>query len=132
VHTQGFARADLPPRLPVRLPAGGGVRTCLPGDEPQAHDRHLRLDFLHADRLPRPARDAGSDHADGHLAASDEKALYAGEPFRLRSSCVVLALCRRRLARPLHIRLLDVGRQEGAYSRTAIRMIAMPPRELIT
>ena len=37
--------------------------------QPDARLGHLRLDVLHADRLPRPARDARRDHADGDLAA---------------------------------------------------------------
>ena len=48
---------------------GARVRRSLHGAGPAARHRHLRLDLLHADRLPRPARDDRRDHADGHLAA---------------------------------------------------------------
>ena len=40
------------PRLP-----GLRVRPCLLGAQPQAHDRRLRRDVLHADRLSRLSRD---------------------------------------------------------------------------
>ena len=45
--------------------------------QPAARHRHLRLDVLHADRLPRPARDDRRDHADDHLAARAAGPLHA-------------------------------------------------------
>jgi cytochrome c oxidase subunit 3 len=68
----------------------------------------LRLDVLHAHRLPRPARDGGRDHAHGHLAAGVARALHRHPAFRLRGGRLVLALRRRGVARPVHLCLLAV------------------------
>ncbi len=66
---QSQAAADLPrthghPRLRVpRLP-GARVHRGVYEAQPHARQRRLRLDVLHADRLPRSACDARRDHAD--------------------------------------------------------------------
>ena len=73
-----------------------------------ARHRHLRLDVLHAHRLPRFPRDAGRHHAGVHLAADPEGTLHAGTPFRLRSRGLVLALRRRGLVGPVHLRVLGL------------------------
>ena len=52
-----FLAADLPARLHLPRRAGEGVRPRLPRARPAARHRHLRLHVLHADGLPRPARD---------------------------------------------------------------------------
>ncbi len=84
----------------------------------QPLDGHLRFDVLHADRLPRPARDDRRHHADGDLAARDEGSLHPAASLRVRSRGLVLALRRRGVARPLHLRLLDLieSRPHGATS----------------
>ena len=76
--------------------------------------RHLRLDVLHAHRLPRPARDHRRDHADGDLAARAARPLHPQAPLRLRGGGLVLALRRRGVARPVHLRVLAVAhRRQG-------------------
>ena len=60
------------PRLP-----GARIHRGLHAAEPHARQRRLRLDVLHADRLPRPARDARRDHADGDLDPLREGPLHA-------------------------------------------------------
>ena len=69
--------SDVHARLRVRLPAGRRVRSRLPGPEPEADVRHLRLDVLHADRLPRHARDHRRHHADDHLLPRAQRPLHA-------------------------------------------------------
>ena len=65
------------PRLPgVRVPPR--VHRA----EPEALDRRLRLDVLHADRLPRPARDDRRDHADGDARPRAQGPLRRRAPFR--------------------------------------------------
>ena len=54
-------------RAGLHLPGLPGVRVPprLHRVQPEAHDGRLRLDVLHADGLPRPARDHRRDHAVG-------------------------------------------------------------------
>ena len=68
-HAERVPGGHLPARLPVRVPAGQRIRRGLHREGPAAGHRHLRLNLLHADRLPRLPRDAGRHHADGDLAA---------------------------------------------------------------
>ena len=70
---------------------------------------HLRLDLLHADRLPRSARDDRRHHADGGLAAGAARAFHARPALRLRGGVLVLALRRRGVAGPVHLRVLAVA-----------------------
>ncbi len=64
--------------------------------------------FFMLDRLPRLPRDDGRDHAVGGAGARAARPLHGGQPLRLRRRGLVLALCRRRLARPVRRRLLAV------------------------
>ncbi len=77
--------------------------------EPDARLGRVRLDVLHAHRLPRPARHARRDHAAGDLAARDERSLHADAPLRLRGDRVVLALRGRGVAGAVHLRVLAVS-----------------------
>src|SRR5579871_5828205 len=107
-------RRDLPARLPVRRAAGQRVPRRLHAARPAARHRHLRLDVLHADRLPRPARDDRRDHAARDLAARREGPLHARAALRVRGRVVVLALRRRGVARSVRLRLLALGRETAA------------------
>src|SRR5690606_40320369 len=89
-------------------PADHRIRACLPGAGPEAQHRHLWRDLLHADRLPRPARDRGCDHAVRDLGPDDARALHARAPLRLRGGGLVLAFRRRGVADPVRVRLLDL------------------------
>ena len=60
---------DLPAGLHVRILQAHEYGEAYTELGLTARHRHLRLDLLHADRLPRPARDDRRDHADGDLAA---------------------------------------------------------------
>ena len=55
--------------------------------EPQAHHGRLRLDLLHAHRLPRLPRDAGRDHADVILFRCVAGPLHARPPLRASRRC---------------------------------------------
>src|SRR5262249_3288357 len=94
--------------LPVRVPAGDGVSRGLDRTGSAPVDGYLWLDVLHADRLPRSARDDRRDHAVDHLAARAEGPLHAATSLRVRSGRLGLALRRRRLARPVYFRVLAV------------------------
>src|SRR5690606_8454467 len=101
------ARRDLPGLPGVR------IRARVQGPEPEAVVGHLRLDLLHADRLPRLPRDRGRDHAVGGAVPDHQGPLYARPALRIRGGRVVLALRRRRLAGPVRRRLLVVVASPG-------------------
>jgi cytochrome c oxidase subunit III len=84
------------------------------GLEPDPGHGHLRLHVLHADRLPRPARDPRSDHADRDPAPNSLSGtlLEPGTALRIRGRGLVLALRRRRVADPVRVRVLAVGLRE--------------------
>jgi hypothetical protein len=67
--------------------------------------RRVRFDVLHAHRLPRSACHARHDHAGGDLVPRTQRSFQQRAPLRFRSRGLVLALCRRGLARALHVRL---------------------------
>ena len=89
--------------------AGGGIHPRLHRARPAARYGHLRRDFFHVDRVPRPARHARRNHARGHLVAGAARAFHAAAPLCIRGGCLVLALRRRRLARPVLFRLLALS-----------------------
>src|SRR6185437_6338497 len=91
----------------------------LQGAGAEALHRHLWFDVLHAHWLPRPARDHRRDHADRDLAAGAAWPLHPEAPFRLRGRRLVLALRRRRVARPVHLRLLAVAQSAAHYGTQA-------------
>src|SRR5579864_3742143 len=125
------AGADFPPGLHLRRLPGLRVRRGLPGDGAASEHRHLRLDVLHAHRLPWSARHHRRDHADGDLAAGAARAFHAAAALRLRSRLLVLALRRRGVARPVHIRLLVViGRNRlRRFRRTSASLPDRPRRD---
>ncbi|KAG1438055.1 hypothetical protein G6F57_020005 [Rhizopus arrhizus] len=67
-------------RLPD--PAGRGIHPRLQGTEPDAGLGHLRVDVLHADRLPRVPRDPGRHHADRHPDPPDPGPFHRRPPLR--------------------------------------------------
>ena len=77
--------------------------------QPDARIGDLRLDLLHADRIPRLPRHGGRDDAGRDLGAHPPGPLHPEEALRLRRRRLVLALRRRGVARPLHLRLLAVA-----------------------
>ncbi len=68
------------------------VRSCVPRSELAADVGDLRLDVLHAYRLPRLPCVCGRVDAVGRAAAPDSRAFQAGAAFRIRGGCLVLAL----------------------------------------
>ena len=97
------------PGVPLCHSTGRRVRSRLPGPGTDPEFRHLRIHVLPVDRLPWFSRDHGRNHADRHPAAVHQWAFHQGEPLCVRGGCLVLALCRRGLAGPVHICLLVVG-----------------------
>jgi hypothetical protein len=67
--------------------------------------RHLLVDLLHGDRLPRLPRHRRHHLPCGLPRPCAEGPVHAGAPFRLRGGGVVLALRRRGLAVPVHLHL---------------------------
>jgi hypothetical protein len=67
-------------RLPVHRLPGVRVLARVQRDEPEVDDGRLRIDVLHADRVPRRARNDRRDHADGDAVSRVPR------PFRRRAS----------------------------------------------
>jgi hypothetical protein len=76
--------------------------------QPEADHRGLRLDLLHADRVPRLPRHRRRHHADGDLVPLPEGPFHPHPPLRVRRGGLVLALRRRRLAWPLYLCILAI------------------------
>jgi heme/copper-type cytochrome/quinol oxidase subunit 3 len=70
----------------------------------------LRLDVLHADRVPRHARDGRRDHADRDARPRAARPLRRAAPLRVRGRGVVLALRRRGVAAAVRARVLALTR----------------------
>jgi len=85
-------RGNLLIGLFVRRTAGRGIHSRLHGTRTHAVHRHLRIDVLHADGLPRRTRDARCHHVARHLVPNYEGSLHAAATLRLRGRRVVLAL----------------------------------------
>src|SRR5690606_32340409 len=92
-------------RLPVPVLPGLRVRPRLPGARPDPGDGRLRCHVLHADRLPWAARDGRHHYTGGDPVALSEGPFHQGQPLRLRSGRVVLALRGHRLGGAVHLRV---------------------------
>ena len=75
---------------------------------PATRQRHLRLNLLHAHRLPRLARHPRGHHAGGDTGARHARPLYSGAPLCLRGGGVVLAFRRCGVAWIVFVRLYFV------------------------
>jgi len=73
------------------------------------HDGGIRVDLLHAHRIPRLPRDAGRDDAHRDPLPLRGGPLQARPPLRLRGGVVVLALRGRGVAAALHLRVLGIA-----------------------
>ncbi len=109
--------------LPVRVPAGARVHGGVSALQPEADLGHLRLDVLHADRLPRFPRDHGRDHAGGDVVPLLEGPLHADASLRVRRRGLVLALRRRGVAGPVRVRVLAVTSRPDTKEQKAAASI---------
>src|SRR6185437_15143341 len=130
-HAHAVSRADVPARLHLRRPPGARVWRGLQGVRPEAVNGHLRLDVLHAHRLPRPARDDRRHHAVGDLAPRAARPFHRAEALRVRGGGLVLALRRRSVARPVYIRLLAVVGLAKSRPRALLASASMRRYRLI-
>ena len=82
-HLENIPGRDIHPGFYLHIPAGRGIHSCLPGDEPQNDVGNIRFHILYVDRISRHTRVDRCIHTGGDLGKNAQGSLHASTSFRL-------------------------------------------------